>query len=367
VSPISGVVVFAALWAALDYLASLGSPGAALSPGYSQLDFPWNAQIASLFGVAAITCVLGLFAASAAMFAATRQKQFAVLAVAVFALNAGYGVWRMATAPQTQVVHVGLAADDSLIADGVRNTEAAALTVVKAYADAAQSLALKGANLIVFPEKIAVLSPAWRGAVNAELITAAHVGHATIVAGFDERDGSRRNKALVYFANGATPATYTKRKLVPGLESAFTPGRSSFMLGDRTAISICKDMDSPQMIRGDSVVGPDLFAVPAWDFDRDAVWHARVAIMRGVENGFAVVRSANEGLLTVSDAYGRVWSIRRSNKGGMVVLNGDVARGPGRTVYTGIGDAFSWVAGALALLLLGVAFLAGYRKDSPVV
>lgn len=367
VSPISGVVVFAALWAALDYLSSLGTPGAALSPGYSQLDLPWNVQIASLFGIWAITCVIGLFAVSAAMFAATRQKQFVILAVAVFALNAGYGAWRIATAPQTPAVHVGLAADDSLIRDGMKNDEAAALNVVKAYAEAAQSLALKEATLIVFPEKIAVLSPPWRGAAKAELITAAHIGHATIVAGFDQRDATRLNNALIYFANGTTPAAYTKRRLVPGLESAFTPGHASFMLGDRTAVAICKDMDSPSMIRSDSMVGPDVFAVPAWDFERDAIWHARLAIMRGVENGFAVVRAANDGLLTISDAYGRVVAIRRSNEAGMVLLDGMVARGPGRTVYTGIGDGFAWVAGALSVLLLVVAFLAGYRKESPVV
>lgn len=55
ISPISAVVMFAALWTALDYLSSLGPNGAALSPGYSQVEFAWNIQIASLFGVWAVT------------------------------------------------------------------------------------------------------------------------------------------------------------------------------------------------------------------------------------------------------------------------------------------------------------------------
>ena len=38
--------------------------------------------------------------------------------------------------------------------------------------------------------------------------------------------------------------------------------------------------------------------VPAWDFTRDARLHSRVAVMRGVEGGFSVARSAANGLLT---------------------------------------------------------------------
>jgi apolipoprotein N-acyltransferase len=48
--------------------------------------------------------------------------------------------------------------------------------------------------------------------------------------------------------------------------------------------------------------------VPAWDFDYlDAWMEARTTVVRGIENGYAVVRSSREGFLTVSDAYGRIW------------------------------------------------------------
>ena len=46
--------------------------------------------------------------------------------------------------------------------------------------------------------------------------------------------------------------------------------------------------------------------VPAYDFDRDASLHASMAVLRGVEGGFSVVRAARHGLLTVSDRYGRI-------------------------------------------------------------
>ena len=358
VAPILGVIAFATLWTAFDYLLSLGPNGTATSPATSQVGMPFVIQTASIFGLWAVSFLLGLFAAGAAMAGATRRMQFAVLAIAVFALNAGYGAWRIAAAPKSAVVHVGLAADDALIGQGLKDNDDAALAVVKAYADAARTLAKQGAGLIVFPEKVAKLRPEWRGAAKAELETAAHIGHATVIIGFDDNGAERRNDALVFFAGGAPPQVYNKRRMVPGLESAFVPGQSSFMLADRTAVAICKDMDFPDMLRADATLQPKVFAVPAWDFDSDRWWHARLAIMRGVENGFAVARAANDGLLTLSDAYGRVLGMKASAEGGMVLLQGDLPRGPGVTLYARIGDAFAWLCAALSVLLLGVAAFA---------
>jgi len=359
-SPLAGVIAFATLWTGFDYLQSLGADGAALSPAYSQVPFPLLIQSASLAGPWAITCLIGLVCAALAMAGAARKASFALLAAAVFALNAGYGAWRIAAAPKTPLLRVGLAADDGLIATGLKPDEKSALAVVQAYADAGRALAHQDANLIVFPEKIAVLETPWRGDVKAELETVAHIGHATLIAGFDDREGARQNIAWIFFGNGAPPAIYAKRHLVPGLESGFVPGNASFMLSDRTAVAICKDMDFPAGLRRDAMLKPTLLAVPAWDFGADASWHARGAILRGVENGFAVVRAANQGLLTVSDAYGRVLAQKRSGDG-MVLLRGSVPRGPGVTLYAKTGDSLAWLCLGMSLLLLAAGFFAAKR------
>lgn len=100
VAPVSGAIVFATLWTAFDYLLSFGPNGAALSPAYSQVGMPFLIQFASIFGMWAVTFLIGFFAASSAMFAATREKQFAVLALAILVINAGYGSWRISRAPK---------------------------------------------------------------------------------------------------------------------------------------------------------------------------------------------------------------------------------------------------------------------------
>lgn len=361
VARVTAVFAFAALWTSFDFLLSQDVSGAAASPGYSQVEMPAMIQIASVFGVWSITAVMGLFAAAAAMAFVTRKAGFAFFAVAVLTVNIGYGVWRMQSAPKTAALHVGLAGSDALVPEGLKNSEASALKTVKAYAAAGKSLAQN--DVIVFPEKLAVLDPAWTGPVNAELETLAHISHALVVAGFDVRGVTRQNNALVYFPNGSEPQSYTKRHLVPGLESSYEPGSKSFMLGDRTGVAICKDMDFPTTLRADAILGPNFYAVPAWDFDGDAVWHARIAILRGVENGFAVARAANNGLLTLSDAYGRVVAVKSTAAGRMVTLEGTLPRGPGATLYGVIGDSLAYIALGMSVMLLGVAGLAGWRRE----
>jgi apolipoprotein N-acyltransferase len=354
VTPISAVVAFAFLWTGFDYLLSLGPDGAAASPAYAQLGLPAMIQIASVFGLSGITFVAALIAAAIAMFAATRDRMMAALAVGVLALNLGYGAYRLQTAPERPLVAIGLAADDTLVPLRFKEDDISALKVVKAYADAGKTLTQQQAGLIVFPERAAVLKPAWRGAANAKLETLAHVGHTAVVMGFDDRGPPRNNVALYYFANGAAPIAYAKRHLVPGLEAVFEPGKKSFMTSDFTGVAICKDMDFPASLRAEAILQPSLYAVPAWDFTRDGAWHARLAILRGVENGFAVARAANNGFLSVSDAYGRVIAAKATGNG-MVTLRADVARGPGRTPYADIGDGLAYIALAMSVLLLAVA------------
>ena len=76
--------------------------------------------------------------------------------------------------------------------------------------------------------------------------------------------------------------------------------------------------------------------------------------MRGVENGFAIVRAASEGLLTASDAEGRVIAENSSAASGMTVLIASLPLGPGSTLYTRIGDAFPWF---VILLFFGIGAL----------
>lgn len=355
VSAVAAAIAFAALWTAFDFAMAQGPHGTAFSPSYSQVGMPVLIQSASVFGLWIITFLLGIFAAGIAATLATGRLAPAIVAVILMLANLGYGGWRMVTAPESPTVRVGLAADDALIGAGLKNARKASLHVIDAYAGAISRFGAQGAKLVVLPEKIAVVSPQWKGIVDARLGAEAHAAHETIVVGLDSYGREHRNVARVFPADGTAPIAYAKRHLIGGLEDSFVPGRRPLVLSDGIGIAICKDMDFQNTLRADTVVRPSLYAVPAWDFGGDAWWHARVAFMRGVEHGFSVARAADQGFMTLSDAYGRVLRKKHSGIDGMATLLGDLPRGPGHTIYGLIGDTFAWLCIGASIGLVGAA------------
>jgi apolipoprotein N-acyltransferase len=366
-SSLAGVLGFALLWTSFDYLVSLGRDGTSPSPAYSQVGAPLLIQGASIFGIWIVTFLLGVVPAGFAMSLRTRRPVPAIIALALLGADAGFGAWRLAEPAKAPTVRIGLAADDSIQLSATRRSAAFAVRAASRYADAAQSVAQEGASLVVIPEKVILLQEEPQPVLSL-LRVAARSARATIVIGFDDRVAEPRNAAYVFPADGAAPSVYFKRHMVRGLEDVFVPGDRAFALADKTGVAICKDMDFPLMLRDDSRANhPTLMAVPAWDFDGDRWWHARLAIMRGVEDGFGLARAAKDGLLTLSDAHGRVIAMKRSDVHGMVTLVGDLRRGPGETLYLRIGDAFAWVCMALSAGLLGLAFVRRGIRPSPWV
>lgn len=96
---------------------------------------------------------------------------------------------------------------------------------------------------------------------------------------------------------------------------------------------------------------------PAWDFEVDDWLHGRMAILRGVENGFSEVRAARQGRLSISDAYGRVLYETSTAKGEEATLIGDVPVAHISTLYSRFGDWFGIVSCAAAAALLGWLFI----------
>jgi apolipoprotein N-acyltransferase len=95
-----------------------------------------------------------------------------------------------------------------------------------------------------------------------------------------------------------------------------------------------------------------LLLVPAWDFNLDRWLHARMAVLRAVENGFALARSARNGLLTLSDNRGRILAEAATMPGRFQSITGKVNVLRGVTFYTRTGDWFAWLCIAMFIVLL---------------
>ena len=362
--PLVGMLAFAASWAALDFLQSFDSAGGAIAtPAGAEVGAPILMQSASLVGFAGVTFLLGAFSAGIAASLAARKPMPALVAVALFAANAGFGYLRMAQ-PPSGTLAVALIESDDAVGKMIAVDKDATFKAIDGYAGEIAKLRGSQVQLIVLPENISRVAPEWVAEAQDKLAKAAPDG-ATIVAGFNTFvDGAQRNIswALSPAAHSAdhAPVTYAKRRLVPVLESAvFTPGPGPRTLANGIGLEICKDMDFHAMIRSDAAATrPELLAVPAWDFHEDDWSHARVAIMRSIENGVPLARTARNGLLTLNDRYGRIVAQARS-VGGFTTLTGDLPLDGhgGATIYDRSGDAFGWLCLALSIGILAASFV----------
>ena len=368
-SPLLTLLAFPACWTALEFLMQVRSPNGTYGAlAYSTMSAPVLIQTASLFGMYAVTFLICLFANTLVM--ALRFKRDAAAAVGVGAsicvASVVFGIVRLAQ-PQPDKVRVAAIVDETALADSWRaNSLSADLAVTETYAREIRLAAAQGARFVVTPEGGMESSPELQDAVVAPLVAASRDTGVQAIAGFHSETPAA-DFALAITPDGAV-RRYDKRHPVPGLEDRFTPGRVSGWLGQGRAAEICKDMDFPDTIRPDAARGVRLMGVPAGDMGIDGWQHGIMSVMRGVENGFALVRPAHDGLLIASDAQGRLIGFKKGAPTGLTLVVADLPLGPGPTLYTRIGNLFAWIC--LIFCLAVGAGLAGWtrlRRAAPQV
>lgn len=347
--PLVALFAFPAFWSAAEFLIDRYSPhGSYGSLAYAETAFPAGIQIASLLGLYSITFSLCLFA-NALAFLAHRRWVAGTLGAALCLLGVVYGYTRLGEPPGPRVAVAALADADSWHAENRAHTLQAEVSAAEAYSAAIK--AEHGTRVFVIPEGAIRMSEHAQAPVLAPLAAAARSSHAVVVAGTFV-PWPTQNRAFAFFPDGRV-MTYAKRHPLWPLETE-PPGHTSGYLGGGYATQICKDMDFVHTVRTTALRGVRLMIVPANDFGHDGYIHARMSVMEGVENGFAVLRSAFNGLETISDAYGRILASASTMRPGMVVTTAAVPLGPGPTLYTHLGNVFPWLC-ALASIALGIA------------
>jgi apolipoprotein N-acyltransferase len=331
--------------------AKFSANGSFGSLSYSQVSFPPVLQVASVFGIVAITFTISLVPSGIAIATLypTARKRVAIVVTGFIVAVLAFGLYAMRDRKQPHVT-VGLTASDAFPAAFRTEDTRMAGEVVAEYSSRIRKLGQSGAEIVVLPEEISGLREEWREPLRGKLAQAARENRVTLIAGFRRwEDGKIWNVAEVYSPEGELSHTYFKRRLVPGLEDMIAPGRISLIVGNRLGIAICKDLDFAGLGREYSSQGTGLMLVPAWDFDKDGWLHASMAIVRGVEGGYSVARSAREGLLTVSDPQGRLIAEPVASASAEAMLVASVPVGKGRTLYSRIGDVFGWICVAIAV------------------
>jgi len=353
-------LALAVYWVTYEYTTEIGSPHSTFGNlAYTQMQALPVIQIASLTGIWGISFIVFLFAGTVAVLLngagkSERRRALAVIVAIVVCAVLFYGQWRLHSNPPAQSVRVTLIAKDVPI-NAYLGPEKQALELLHAYADEVRSATPAGTEVVVLPEKIGRVTEGSLPQVDALFSSAAAATHSAIVLGLVRRTPSAAFNSSRFYSNaGKLVASYDKHHLLPGVEPE-KPGDKRVTVDQpsgRWGLQICKDMDFPKLSREYAGDGASLLLVPAWDFDLDRWLHARMAVLRAVENGFALARSARNGLLTLSDNRGRILAEAATVPGCFVSTTGTVRVPREETIYTQAGDWFAWICVAVFCALL---------------
>ncbi|MGB7761146.1 MAG: nitrilase-related carbon-nitrogen hydrolase [Bryobacteraceae bacterium] len=350
----TALLAFPATWVSFEYLLNVISVHGTLgSLSYSQLNFLPFLQLASLTGPWGMSFLILLFPAALAIGLHLRdvapKQAFRVVGagLGVIVLVLVFGAVRLAQRTPAQQVKVGLVASDQPADVNAAHEGPGTARLFRDYAAKAESLADRGARVVVLPEKLGVVLDTDIESTDALFQSLADKTKADIVVGLIHVSPPvKYNEARVYAA-GAAVRSYDKHHMLPAFESKLKPGATLTLISEPSGtwgVAICKDMDFTPLSRQYGKAGTSLMLVPAWDFDLDRAWHGHMAVMRGVESGFSIVRAAKQGYLTVSDDRGRILAESRSDSAPFSTLVADVPVMHDTTLYLVLGDWFAWFA-----------------------
>jgi apolipoprotein N-acyltransferase len=352
------------LWVAADTLMAAFLPdGNWASLGYSQSDVLPLVQVAALFGVPGILFLLALGSSTIATLVAPGSRRhrvpLAIVAMALVSAGVIHGIVRLRTPATGDQLAIGLGSIDDAI--GLQAQPPYIAEIRDQYDTQVSSLAGGGARLVLLPEKIAVRTPEDAVEWKTHFGELARRHNVWLNVGIAEDRKPIVNLSWLFDPSGALVANYQKHHLAPP-ERAYAKGEafeSRTIEGRGYGLAICKDMHFATFGRVYAQRGVSAVLVPAWDFQRDAWMAARMTATRGVEGGYSVIRVAREGLLTVSDPFGRiVGEIESGSMPGRILLARPRIGPPIATLYVVTGNVLGWVCVAMSVFL----FVASRRR-----
>ena len=334
---------------------------------YSQSDVLSLIQVVSVTGIWGITFIVNLIPSSIAVSWYFRKSKMNIIpalvpSVVIVMTVFVYGWIRLSHTPD-KPLKIGISVLQeqfhSVSTDIVKSKME--YNVAGFYAQQIMLLAKEGVKAVLLPERAIAIEAKSDSLIFSMLSGAARNNNVYVIAGYTNlKNKLMRNSALVIDTAGNLVADYNKVHLVKGFEDKFTPGKNIATFGFNglnAGVAICKDLDFPGYIRKYGKENTDVLFVPAWDFRVDDWLHSRMAILRGVENGFSEIRCAREGRLTISDPYGRIHyeSISADRYGHSLV--DDIPVHGLNTVYTSWGNWFGYVCCIIAAFFVVLQFI----------
>jgi apolipoprotein N-acyltransferase len=393
----AGTLFLPAAMTWLEFFSSLGSPfGTWGSLAYTQAGAPVLVQLVSVTGLWGLTFLLTWFASVANWAFEHRDEGRRVLpGVAVFAGVLGvilaFGALRLAGAGHggTPVRVAGITVAGEVAA----GREAGLSRLIqgaafggedwRAFAEASGAVneellrlsereAKRGAKLLLWSEGNAVVLAEQLPALLSRGMALARersVWLGMAVASFEpSAERLLRNELILVGPDGSVAWRYVKARPVPGWEADHSvPGSQEVPVLRDSGLgnlggAICFDGDFPADFANPASRGLELLLLPASDWQAIGSLHMRQAMFRSVEQGFSMLRQANQGLSVAVDGYGRVYGELDHFTTVDRVLRAELPVGRVPTLYARIGDSVGILSGLATLGWVAWAVVGGLTR-----
>jgi apolipoprotein N-acyltransferase len=345
--PITAVVAGPATWASCLHLVPFLEPYGLVGTLAEQLTGPLALQVATVTGGLGVD-VLVLLAAAAV---ATARPRALVAGAVVLAAALGLGAARLGSDTVAEPHERVAVVVSNPTGWGPDVASPAGQALLDGYLAEIAALP-EGVRLAVLPEGALTVQDAELSRATAAFAQVARERGTAVVVGLAHPSGGQRYaQALVVAADGSVAPLYLKhhdRVSPPGRDLAFVPGTPT-----PTGVLICADVNYPDPADDYGRAGAGLVAAPASDNGANGWLHARTAVLRGVENGYAVAWAGQQGHALIADRYGRV--LAEADLGGpgpFTTIVADVPVAPGPTVAARLGGAFGWLCLAVVVAAL---------------
>ncbi len=377
-------LVYPSVYLALDWLVALTPLGSGMSASATQFGFPAVSQLASVTGIWGIGFLAGWISA-VANTAWERRTDFGsargvvVAAAAALALVVGLGSARLSLErSRVATVRVGSVTvehprdywtwiDQGTPREVVEGYAAELASIEERLFAQSERAVAAGAKVVFWAEGNGVVPEDGEARFMARAADFAnrnsvYFAPAVVVLRYGQTISD--NKVVMFSPDGSRAFTYVKTM------SWYPTGSDGVLKTVDTPYgtigsAICFDMDFPSFIHRLGGMQADIVLVPAFDTEKIRPFHTEVGLLRGVENGFSVVRQTNQGTSMAIDGWGRVLARQEYFETEDRLMLADVPTERARTVYALAGEWFAYGGMALALALVAWAVVARRGRQRP--
>jgi apolipoprotein N-acyltransferase len=374
-------LVYPAVSLAVEYAIARTPLGSGMAASATQMGFPALSQLASVTGIWGIGFLAGWIASVVNVlweqrFDIRKSGKIAAIAASIMVLVVGFGSARIAanqrTAPTVRVGSVTVEHQrdywDWIDQGTPRGLVAGFAPELSALEDTlfsqSERAAAAGAKVIFWSEGNGVVTEDGEQAFMARAAGfAKHNGvyfaPAVVVLRYGRTISD--NKILMFSPDGALAYTYVKTM-------SWYPTGSDGVLKvvdtpyGRIGSAICFDMDFPAFIHGLGALKADIVLVPAFDREKIRPYHTEVGLLRGIENGFSVIRQTNEGSSMAIDGAGHVRARQEFFETPDRLMLSDVPTRRVLTLYAVLGEWFAYAGILLAAALVVWGIVGRKRK-----